>query len=98
MGEEPDRIRAEIEQTRAEMTETVDALGYKADVKSRAKESIQEKKDSAKESIVGAGQSVKDKIVGAGSSVGDHCCRGERNRRRGDCHGQGCRSGLDSVG
>ena len=71
MGEEPDRIRAEIEQTRAEMSETVDALGYKADVKSRAKESIQEKKDSAKESIVGAGQSVKDKIVGAGEAVSD---------------------------
>ena len=71
MGEEPDRIRAEIEATRAEMSETVDALGYKADVKSRAKESIQEKKDSAKESIVGATQSVKEKIVGAGSSVGD---------------------------
>ena len=38
VGEEPDRIRAEIEQTRADMSETVDALGYKADVKSRAKE------------------------------------------------------------
>ena len=71
MGEEPDRIRAEIEQTRAEMSETVDALGYKADVKSRAKESIQEKKDSAKESIVGAGQSVKDRLVGAGEAVSD---------------------------
>jgi gas vesicle protein len=71
VGEEPDRIRAEIEATRAEMSETVDALGYKADVKARAKESIQEKKDSAKESIVGATQSVKEKIVGAGSSVGD---------------------------
>ena len=71
MGEEPDRIRAEIEATRAEMSETVDALGYKADVKARAKESIQEKKDSAKESIVGATQSVKERIVGAGSDVGD---------------------------
>jgi gas vesicle protein len=71
VGEEPDRIRAEIEATRAEMSETVDALGYKADVKARAKESIQEKKDSAKESIVGATQSVKERIVGAGSSVGD---------------------------
>jgi gas vesicle protein len=71
VGEEPDRIRAEIEATRAEMSETVDALGYKADVKSRAKESIQDKKDSAKESIMGATQSVKEKIVGAGSSVGD---------------------------
>jgi ElaB/YqjD/DUF883 family membrane-anchored ribosome-binding protein len=47
------------------MSETVDALGYKADVKTRAKENLQEKKESAKESIVG----VKDKIVGAGDSV-----------------------------
>jgi hypothetical protein len=53
VGEEPDRIRAEIEQTRAEMTETVDALGYKADVKTRAKENVQGKKASAKESLVG---------------------------------------------
>jgi gas vesicle protein len=42
------------------MSETVDALGYKADVKSRAKENLQEKRDSAKESIVG----MKDRIVG----------------------------------
>jgi gas vesicle protein len=60
VGEEPDRIRAEIEQTRSEMSETVDALGYKADVKTRAKENLQGKKESAKESIVG----VKDKVVG----------------------------------
>ena len=65
MGQEPDRIRAEIEQTRAEMSETVDALGYKADVKSRAKENLQGKKESAKESMLG----VKDRIVGAGDSV-----------------------------
>jgi ElaB/YqjD/DUF883 family membrane-anchored ribosome-binding protein len=71
MGEDPSRIRAEIEQTRAEMGDTVDALGYKADVKSRAKESIQDKRDSAKESVVGATQSVKDKLVGAKDSVSD---------------------------
>ena len=65
MGEEPDRIRTEIEQTRAEMSETVDALGYKADVKTRAKENLQETTQSAKESIVG----VKDRIVGAGDAV-----------------------------
>ena len=46
MGEEPDRIRAEIEATRADMSETVDAIGYKADVKSRAKDNLQEKKES----------------------------------------------------
>jgi gas vesicle protein len=56
VGQEPDRIRAEIEQTRAEMTETVDALGYKADVKTRTKERI-----------VG----VKDKVVGSTPDTGD---------------------------
>jgi gas vesicle protein len=71
MGEDPDRIRREIEQTRAEMSETVDALSYKADVKSRAKESLQEKRDSAKESVVGATQTVKEKLVGAKDSVSD---------------------------
>jgi len=56
VGEEPDRIRAEIEQTRAEMSETVDALGYKADVKSRTKERV-----------VG----VKDRVVGGTPDTGE---------------------------
>jgi ElaB/YqjD/DUF883 family membrane-anchored ribosome-binding protein len=71
VGEDPDRIREDIERTRAEMSETVDALGYKADVKSRAKESVQQKRDSAKESVVGATQTVKEKLVGAKDSVTD---------------------------
>jgi len=78
VGEDPDRIRREIEQTRAEMGETVDALGYKTDVKARTKDSIQDKKESvmgvaqsAKERLVGAGQSAKDGVVGAGQTVGD---------------------------
>lgn len=40
MGQDPDAIRHEVEQTREQMGETIDALGYKADVKSRAKERI----------------------------------------------------------
>ena len=71
MGEDPDRIRAEIERTRTEMEGTVDALGYKADVKSRAKESLQETRDSAKESVMGTTRSVKEKLVGAKDSVAD---------------------------
>jgi len=67
MGEDPDRIRAEIEQTRAEMSETVDALGYKTDVKARAKDSIQDKK----ESVMGVASSAKERLVGAGQTVGD---------------------------
>jgi ElaB/YqjD/DUF883 family membrane-anchored ribosome-binding protein len=45
MGEEPDAIRADIERTRAEMGDTVEALGYKADVKTRAKDKMTETKD-----------------------------------------------------
>ena len=75
MGDDPDRIRREIEQTRAEMSETADSLSYKADVKSRAKESIQDKKDSAKESVVGVTQSVKEKLVGAKDTAGSATSR-----------------------
>jgi ElaB/YqjD/DUF883 family membrane-anchored ribosome-binding protein len=67
VGEEPDRIRREIEQTRAEMGETVDALSYKTDVKARAKDSIQDKK----ESVMGVAQTAKERLVGAGQTVGD---------------------------
>ena len=35
MGEEPGEIRQEIEETRSRMGETVDAIGYKTDVKQR---------------------------------------------------------------
>jgi gas vesicle protein len=60
MGQEPDRIRAEIEQTRADMSETVSALGYKADVKTRAKEKIVGVKDKVADGTPDSGQ-VKDK-------------------------------------
>jgi len=45
MGEDPEAIRADIERTRAEMGDTVEAIGYKADVKSRAKDKMSETKD-----------------------------------------------------
>jgi tetrahydromethanopterin S-methyltransferase subunit F len=71
MGEDPDRIRREIEATREEMGETVDALSYKADVKSRARDSIVEKKESAKESLMGTKDSIKSKVVGTTDRVGE---------------------------
>jgi len=45
MGQDPEAIRADIERTRAEMGDTVEALGYKADVKSRAKDKMSETKN-----------------------------------------------------
>jgi len=48
MGQDPDAIRQEIEDTRERMGDTVDALGYKADVKSRTKENVADKVDAVK--------------------------------------------------
>jgi Protein of unknown function (DUF3618) len=71
MGEDPSAIRREIEETRERMGDTVDALAYKADVKTRAKESVSDKVDSVKEKITGAKDSVTDSIGGAKDSVSD---------------------------
>jgi gas vesicle protein len=54
VGEAPDDIREDIEETRARMGETVEAIGYKADVKSRVKESVAEKKDAVVSRVSGA--------------------------------------------
>ncbi|HSD79220.1 MAG TPA: DUF3618 domain-containing protein [Solirubrobacteraceae bacterium] len=58
MGEDPRAIRNEIEETRERMGDTVDALAYKSDVKSRAKESVSDKVTSVKDKVVGAKDSV----------------------------------------
>ena len=71
MGEDPGRIRQEIEQTREQMGETVDALGYKSDVKTRAKQSLQQRKDSLKESVVAAKDSVRERVGGTTDRVSE---------------------------
>jgi hypothetical protein len=58
MGQEPGQIRQEIENTRSQMGDTVDALAYKADVKTRMKESIADKRDRFKSQIQGTSHRV----------------------------------------
>ena len=58
MGQDPSQIRQEIEDTRSQMGETVDALAYKADVKSRVKESIADKRDRVVGSLKGTTEKV----------------------------------------
>ncbi|GAA3730088.1 hypothetical protein HDA32_006020 [Spinactinospora alkalitolerans] len=48
--EDPDLLRAEIDRTRAELGDTVEALAAKADVKSRAKEGAARAVDSVRTS------------------------------------------------
>jgi gas vesicle protein len=54
MGQDPEAIRRDIERTRDEMGETVDAIGYKTDVRSRVRESVQEKTGRMREKVSGA--------------------------------------------
>src|SRR3954464_6013247 len=70
MGQDPDTIRREIESTRSEMGETIDAIGYKTDVRSRAKESVQEKTSRFKSKISGATPDTGQVKDGAQQAVG----------------------------
>jgi hypothetical protein len=58
MGQEPREIREEIEQTRARMGDTVEALGYKTDVKTRAREKVSGTVQSAKEKVGGINEAT----------------------------------------
>lgn len=66
MGEDPDMIRKDIEDTRERMGDTVDALGYKTDVKSRAGDKV----NAIKEKVTGAAPSGDDVKGGARQAVG----------------------------
>lgn len=60
-----DGMRDDIDTTRAQMGETMGALGEKADVKSRVKNSVSQKKDA----VTGTLSSGKDAVVGSADAV-----------------------------
>src|SRR3954464_2264150 len=60
MGQDPSQIRNDIEETRARMGDTAEALGHKADVPGRAREAVADRVDSVKEKFTGAKDSVSD--------------------------------------
>jgi hypothetical protein len=71
MGQDPDAIREEIAQTRAEMGETVEAIGYKADVPSRAKEAVSDKVDTVKAKVSDTATRAREAVTGATDRAGD---------------------------
>ena len=66
MGEDPDRIRRDIEATREQMGRTVDAISYRADVKPRAKDTVTEKADAIRSKITGAPSRLNEATPDAG--------------------------------
>ena len=71
MGQDPDAIRQDIEQTRSEMSETVEAVGYKADVPSRAKEAVSDKVESMKSKVSDTATRAKEAVTGAADRASD---------------------------
>jgi ElaB/YqjD/DUF883 family membrane-anchored ribosome-binding protein len=70
MGQDPSEIRQDIEQTRERMGDTVEALGYKADVPGRAKEAVTSRVDTVKQKVTGATPDSGDVKQGAQRAVG----------------------------
>jgi ElaB/YqjD/DUF883 family membrane-anchored ribosome-binding protein len=64
MGKDASEIRHEIEETRARMGDTVEALGYKADVPARFKDAVNDRVDTVKGTIGDVMSNVKDAVGG----------------------------------
>jgi len=67
MGQDPSQIRQDIEQTRGQMGDTVEALGYKADVPGRARNKVQSMKDK----VTGTAHDATQRVSGATPDSGD---------------------------
>jgi hypothetical protein len=70
MGKDSSEIRREIEETRARMGDTVEALAYKADVPSRVKDAVDDRVETVKGTISDVVDSVKETVASATSKVG----------------------------
>lgn len=66
MGQDPDAIREQVAQTRERMGATVEALGAKADVPARMKETVTAKRDQLVRGVSDAGAALADAVRGQG--------------------------------
>ena len=71
MGQDPDAIRQDIAQTRTDLGETVEAVGYKADVPSRTKDAVSDKVENMKSKVSDTATRAKEAVVGTASRAGD---------------------------
>lgn len=74
MGKDASEIRREIEATRDRMSDTVEALGYKADVPGRVKDALNDRVETVKGAIGGVVDGVQSAVGGvqdAASSLTD---------------------------
>ena len=70
-AKDPEQLREEIEETRRELGDTVEALAAKADVKARVKDKVGATKESAaqkKDELLGKARQTSPDSVSAGAS------------------------------
>ena len=70
-AKDPEQLRDEIEETRRELGDTVEALAAKADVKARLREKVGATKESAaqkKDELLGKAREASPDSVSAGAS------------------------------
>jgi nucleotide-binding universal stress UspA family protein len=70
-AKDPEQLREEIEETRRELGDTVEALAAKADVKARVREKVETTKESAaakKDELLGKARESSPDSVAAGAS------------------------------
>lgn len=66
---DPERIRAEIEATRQELGDTVEALAAKADVKARVRDKIEHTKESAAQKLGKAREAAPESVASGADGV-----------------------------
>jgi Protein of unknown function (DUF3618) len=81
MAQTSDELKVEIERTREEMGDTVDALAYKADVPTRTKEWVGDKKDAVASKLGGASAKVGE-LTPDGAEVGQRMSGMKRTAER----------------
>jgi len=71
MGKDPSEIRREIEETRARLGDTVEALSYKADVPARMKDAVNERVDTVRGTLGDVVDSVKGTVTSVAGTASD---------------------------
>jgi ElaB/YqjD/DUF883 family membrane-anchored ribosome-binding protein len=66
---DPEQLREDIEQTRRELGDTVEALAYKADVKARVKDKVEATKESAAEKLGKAREASPDTVTSGATTA-----------------------------
>ena len=62
MGKDADAIRNDIEDTRARLGDTVEAIGYKADIPNRARDAVNDRVDAARSAVSAGVETVKSAV------------------------------------